>query len=102
MDIQLPFLFSATINASQKGKVSEMIETKAEVSKDLEKALQALEQAKQHVANEKKKQSEKKRKAQNHHKYIMGKVLRVYENSSPYLKCRESPEIRAIPTYKNF
>ncbi len=60
MDIQLPFLFSATINASQKGKASEMIETKAEVSKDkstsgLEKALQALEQAKQRVANENKK-----------------------------------------------
>ncbi len=47
-----------------------MIETKAEVSKDLEKALQALEQAKQRVTNEKKKQNEKKRKAENHHKYI--------------------------------
>ncbi len=41
-----------------------MIETKNEVSKDLEKALQALEQAKQRVANEKKKQNEKKRKAE--------------------------------------
>lgn len=40
-----PFLFSATINASQRGKVSEMIESKQEVSKDLEKALHALEQA---------------------------------------------------------
>ena len=39
-----------------------MIENKVEVSKDLEKALQALEQAKQRVANEKKKQNEKKRK----------------------------------------
>jgi len=29
-----------------------MIETKVEVSKDLEKTLQALEQAKQRVANE--------------------------------------------------
>ena len=47
-----------------------MIEDKNEVSKDLEKALQALEQAKQRVANEKKKQNEKKRKAENHHKYI--------------------------------
>ncbi len=63
MDIQLPFLFSATINASQKGKVSEMIETKAEISKNLEKALQELQRAKQHVANEKKKQNEKQRKA---------------------------------------
>ena len=46
------------------------IENKVEVSKDLEKALQALEQAKQRVANEKKKQNEKKRKAEKHHKYI--------------------------------
>ncbi|MDE7156516.1 MAG: hypothetical protein K2O02_00860 [Lachnospiraceae bacterium] len=43
-----------------------MIENNNEVSKDLEKALQALEQAKQRVANEKKKQNEKKRKAENH------------------------------------
>jgi len=55
-----------------------MIETKAEVSKDLEKALQALEQAKQRVANEKKKQNEKKRKAENHHKYIMGGIVVKY------------------------
>ena len=41
-----------------------MIENKNEASKDLEKALQALEQAKQRVANEKKKQNEKKRKAE--------------------------------------
>ena len=32
-----------------------MIEAKAEISKDLEKALQELEQAKQRVVNEKKK-----------------------------------------------
>ena len=31
-----------------------MVENKIEVSKDLEKALQALEQAKQRVSNEKK------------------------------------------------
>ncbi len=42
-----------------------MIENKNDVSRNLEKALQALEQAKQRVANEKKKQSEKKRKAEN-------------------------------------
>ncbi|MCM1222591.1 MAG: hypothetical protein NC548_49820 [Lachnospiraceae bacterium] len=41
-----------------------MIETKVEVSKDLEKALKVLQQAKQRVANEKKKQNEKKRKAE--------------------------------------
>ena len=55
-----------------------MIENRQEVSKDLEKALQALEQAKQHVANEKKKQNEKKRKAENHHKYIMGGIIVKY------------------------
>ena len=41
-----------------------MIENNNEVSKDLEKALQALKQAQQRVANEKKKQNEKKRKAE--------------------------------------
>ncbi len=40
-----------------------MIENKNEASKNSEKALQALQQAKQRVANEKKKQNEKKRKA---------------------------------------
>ena len=41
-----------------------MIENKNDASRNLEKALQALEQAKQRVANEKKKQNEKKRKAE--------------------------------------
>ena len=52
-----------------------MIENKQEVSRDLEKTLQALEQAKQRIANEKKKQNDKKRKAENHHKYIMGAII---------------------------
>ena len=43
-----------------------MIESNNEVSKDLEKALKVLQQAKQHVANEMKKQNEKKRKGENH------------------------------------
>ncbi len=55
-----------------------MIENKQEISKDLEKALQVLQQAKQRVANEKTKQNEKKRKAENHHKYIMGGILVKY------------------------
>ena len=55
-----------------------MVENKQEVSKNLEKALQALEQAKQRVANEKKKQNEKKRKAENRHKYIMGGIIVKY------------------------
>ena len=44
----------------------------------MEKALKALQQAKQHVANERKKQNEKKRKAENHHKYIMGGIVVKY------------------------
>ncbi|MCM1549243.1 MAG: hypothetical protein NC100_04685 [Clostridium sp.] len=55
-----------------------MIETKNEVSKNLEKVLQELQRAKQHVANEKKKQNEKKRKAENHYKYIMGGIIVKY------------------------
>ncbi|MDE6313286.1 MAG: hypothetical protein K2M46_06635 [Lachnospiraceae bacterium] len=55
-----------------------MIENKNEVSRNLEKALQALEQAKQRAANEKKKQNEKKCKAENHHKYIMGGIIVKY------------------------
>ncbi|GFI11390.1 MAG: hypothetical protein HFI23_17145 [Lachnospiraceae bacterium] len=55
-----------------------MIENKQEIRKDLEKALQVLQQAKQRVANEKKKQNEKKRKAENHHKYIMGGIIVKY------------------------
>ena len=55
-----------------------MIESNNEVSKDLEKALQALERARQRVANEKKRQNEKKRKAENHHKYIMGGIIVKY------------------------
>ena len=55
-----------------------MVESRNEASRNLEKALQALEQAKQRVANEKKKQSEKKRKAENHHKYIMGGIIVKY------------------------
>ena len=55
-----------------------MIETNVEVSKELEKALQELQRAKQRVANERKKQNEKKRKAENHHKYIMGGIIVKY------------------------
>ena len=55
-----------------------MIENKNDASRNLEKALHALEQAKQRVANEKKKQNEKRRKAENHHKYIMGGIIVKY------------------------
>ena len=69
------FIFQQLATRHRKNEVSRMIENKNEVSKDLKKALQALEQAKQRVANEKKKQNEKKRKAENHHKYIMGGII---------------------------
>ncbi len=55
-----------------------MIESKNDTSKNLEKALQALKQAQQRVANEKKKQNEKIRKVENHHKYIMGGIIVKY------------------------
>ncbi len=86
-DNPLPFLFSETIKHSKnklqaiyfrKNEVLEMIESKNDTSKNLEKALQALKQAQQRVANEKKKQNEKKRKAENHHKYIMGGIIVKY------------------------
>ncbi len=51
-----------------------MIEGKNDPSKNLEKALQALKQAKRRVANE------KKRKAENHHKYIMGGIIVKYRH----------------------
>ena len=70
-----------------------MIENKQEVSKDLEKALQVLSQAKQRVANEKKKQNEKKRKAENHYKYIMGGIIVKY---FPDCYCYDEDELNRI------
>ena len=58
-----------------------MIESKQEISKDLEKALQALELAKQRVANEKKKQNEKKRKAEKTLTYLQSTIPNA-ENES--------------------
>ena len=63
-----------------------MIENKNDASRNLEKALQALEQAKQRVANEKKKQNEKKRKAGNHHKYIMCAPRGLLRRALPVLR----------------
>ena len=63
-----------------------MIESKQEISKDLEKALQALEQAKQRVANEKKKQNEKKRNAE---KFITTRKIDSFESLAKYPKMRE-------------
>ena len=48
----------------------------------MESALDALEQAKAKIANEKKKQNDRKRKAENHHKYMLGGIVTKY-----FLKC---------------
>lgn len=49
-----------------------------EFDRGLENALKALEQAKARVANERKKQNEKRRKMENHHKYMMGGIVVKY------------------------
>ena len=72
------FFISSNYQPITERKGIKMIERKNEASRNLEKALQALEQAKQRVANEKKKQNEKKRKVENHHKYIMGGIIVKY------------------------
>ena len=72
------FNFQSLSTQHRKNEVSRIIENKNEASKDLEKALQALEQVKQRVVNEKKKQNEKKQKVENHHKYIMGGIIVKY------------------------
>ena len=70
-----------------------MIESKNDTNKNLEKALQVLEQAKQRVANEKKKQNEKRRKAENHHKYIVGGIIAKY---FPDCYCYDEGELNRI------
>lgn len=55
-----------------------MIDNTNEIDKGLESALKALEQAKARVANERKKQNDKRRKAENHHKYLMGGIVAKY------------------------
>ena len=73
-----------------------MIGSKNDASRNLEKALQALEQAKQRVANEKKKQNEKKRKAENHHKYIMGGIIvKYFPDYYPYNPLFPMPKTKA-------
>lgn len=49
-----------------------------EIDKGLANALKVLEQAKARVANERKKQNERRRKAENRHKYMMGGIVVKY------------------------
>ena len=74
-----------------------MIESNNEVNKDLERALQALEQAKQRVANEKKKQNERKRKAENHHKYIMGGIIVKHFPENHAERVRKAQRFSELP-----
>jgi len=87
----LSFLYPK--RADYESEECNMIETTEQYSKDLEKALQVLEQAKRRVANEKKKQNEKKRKAENHHKYIMGGIIVKY---FPDCYCYDESELNRI------
>jgi hypothetical protein len=49
-----------------------------EESQETKQARLAIEQAKARLANAKKKDAEKKRKAENHHKYMMGGIVAKY------------------------
>ena len=74
-----------------------MIDNKTEASRNLEKALQALQQAKQRVANEKKKQNERKRKAENHHKYIMGGIIVKHFPENHAERVRKAQRFSELP-----
>lgn len=47
-------------------------------SRALEDAIKNMEQAKARLANERKKQNERRRKAENRHKYMMGGIIVKY------------------------
>lgn len=64
-----------------------------EFDRGLENALKALEQAKARVANERKKQNEKRRKMENHHKYMMGGIVVKY---FPKCYCFDEKELNRI------
>ena len=55
-----------------------MTQNFSENSPALERALKSLEQAKARYEAERKKQNEKRRKAENHHKYMMGGIIVKY------------------------
>ena len=55
-----------------------MINYEITASKGMENAQKALEQAKNRVANEKKKANEARRKFENRHKYMMGGIVHKY------------------------
>lgn len=59
----------------------------------MDNALKALEQAKARVANERKEMNEKRRKEENHHKYLMGGIIVKY---FPECYCFDETELNRI------
>ena len=55
-----------------------MIDNAGGGSRALEDAIKNMEQAKARLANERKKQNERRRKAENRHKYMMGGIIVKY------------------------
>ena len=70
-----------------------MINYENTTTKGMESAQKALEQAKNRVAMEKKKANEKRRRAENRHKYMMGGVVHKY---FPECYCFEEDEMNEI------
>ena len=64
-----------------------MIKNRNETSAAMDKALKNLEQAKARYEAERKKENEKRRKAQNHHKYLILRYRQAVVLFCPSLDC---------------
>ena len=76
----------------QKGN-AKMIDNIDGNNRALEEAIRNAEQAKARLANERKKQNERRRKAENRHKYMMGGIIVKY---FPRCYCFEESEMNRI------
>ena len=65
-------------NRKQQKGTGGMIDNVDGESRALEDAIKNMEQAKARLANERKKQNERRRKAENRHKYMMGGIIVKY------------------------
>ncbi len=65
-------------NGKQQKGMHGMIDNVDGNSRALEDAIKNAEQAKARLANERKKQNERRRKAENRHKYMMGGIIVKY------------------------
>ena len=65
-------------NRKQQKGTGGMIDNVDGDSRALEDAIKNMEQAKARLANERKKQNERRRKAENRHKYMMGGIIVKY------------------------